>query len=502
MRYSEFLPWDDRQLIINNPTVSGGISNAGDALTAESLDLWHPVTIWSHQLDVSLFGSNPDLHHLSALIYHLLAGLALLFCLRQFRIGKDAKAVPVIAIFTTVALFLLHPMHVESWAWLSERKDTLSAIFGFLSLGFWLKFSQQAKPKHYAWALGFFALGLMSKPILFVWPAIMFLTVKLNSSQIKPLRKSVIELIPFVVLALATVYITISIQQNDASNKLQILQTRSISESAIVGVHNLGVYASKIVAPVDLSYFYIPIKTIPWLGFSLSLVALTITGFISYKYRKAKPVIAWSFLTYLVLLIPVCGFIMSGESNAPDRYSYLSYLGPFMLLALGYHWLTKHWNTYSKYTIAVILFCLVPGWFSIKRATDWRTMETLTNATLKHDSKHPYALLHQATYQRKKGNTTKAISLYEQALNAQPANRYHWAELGLLYEQDEQRVKAKEAFEKQLEHRPAQATAFLALAQFSLEANNQVKAIQYLNQGKASFPQHPEINRVLNALTD
>ncbi len=500
-RHTEFLSWDDELLIRDNPTVNEGIRNYGDALTDQSLDLWHPFTIWSHQLDVSLFGMNPDLHHLSAIFYHLLAGLALFFCLKQMRIGKKVKSLPSIAVFITVSLFLFHPMHVESWAWLSERKDTLSAIFGFLSLGYWLKYVNHRQSSSYYLALGFLALGLMSKPILVVWPAILFISSWLNSSRKESVFKLGLKLAPFFALAVATTFITMAIQQADGANKLGVIQTRSLIECIYVGTNNLGLYLYKLVFPYNLSYNYVPLKTIPWRGFYTSLAVFGLAGMICCKYRRKVPILSWGLCSYLILLAPVCGFIMSGESNAPDRYSYLAYLGPFVVIAMVYHFISKRWNNLTRNTLAVLLFCLLPGWFSIQRALDWRTMETLTAATLEHSPDHPYALMHLASYKHRKGEIEKAISLYEHSLRELPNNRYNWATLGLLYQQTQQEAKAEAAYLKQLEYRPANSTAFLALAQGSLNRQDVPSAIDYLKRALKFFPHDKEAKRVLEKLT-
>ncbi len=503
MRKTEFLSWDDKLLIPENPTVSEGISHAGAALTDQSLDLWHPATIWSHQLDVSLFGLNPDLHHLSAIVYHLLAGLALFFCLNQIRLGSKAKSVPRSAVLITVSLFIFHPMHVESWAWLSERKDTLSAIFGFLSLGYWLKYLNQREPRFYYIALGLFALGLMSKPILVVWPAVFFISVFLNRSekQKESLQKIVLKLLPFAALAALTVFITLSIQHADHSNKLQILQSRSFGERIYVGTNNLGLYLYKLVIPTKLSYFNVPLVAIPWKGFFASLSALIVAAIVCFRYRHTVRILSWGFCYYLILLIPVCGFIMSGEANAPDRYSYLSYLGPFLLIAIGYYQLTNRWGSLARNTLAVCIFCLLPAWFSIQRSLDWRNMETLTAATLEHSPDHPYALMHLAKEKQRKGEIEKAIALYERSLKSLPNNRYSWTTVGLLYEQLSQADKAEHAFLKQLKYRPANSTPFLALAQGALNKQDTPRAIDYLKQALELYPNDKEAKRVLDQLT-
>ena len=502
MKQTEFLTWDDETLIKDNPTVNEGLGNFSDALTDQTLGLWHPATIWSHQLDVSLLKMNPDLHHLSAILYHLLAGLALFYCLKQMRIGSKAVSLSKISILITVSLFLFHPMHVESWAWLSERKDTLSAIFGFLSLGFWFKYINHRKSSSYYLALGFLALGLMSKPILVVWPAILFISGWINSSRRESLGITALKLLPFMALAVCATFITLAIQHSDEANKLQVIQTRGLVDCMLAGMNNLGLYLYKLFIPINLSYNYVPLVIKPYLGCSISLFIFGFAGSVSYKYRRKAPILGWGLCAYLILLIPVCGFIISGESNAPDRYSYLAYLGPFLIIAMGYQLISKHWTSVTRNTLAIFIFCLLPGWFSIQRSLDWRTMVTLTAATLEHTPDHPYALMHLANYKRKKGEITEAVSLYEHSLRGLPNNRYHWTTLGLLYQQLKQDDKAEQAFLKQLKYHPATSTPFLALAQESLNKQDRQGAIDYLKQALSIFPNDKEAKRVLIALTD
>ena len=154
----------------------------------------------------------------------------------------------------------------------------------------------------------------------------------------------------------------------------------------------------------------------------------------------------------------------------------------------------------TRNALAVVAFCLIPGWFSIQRAADWRTMETLAGATLKHTPDHPYALLHLANYKHKKGDVVEAITLYEHSLRELPNNRYHWTTLGLLYQQMKQEDKAEYAFLKQLEYHPASSTSFLALAQGELNKQDVRGAIDYLKQALVLFPNDKEAKRVLEEL--
>jgi len=508
---TEFLTWDDTVIISENPLVKDGltIENVLLALQAETLNLWHPMTLWSHQLDVSLFGLNPDLHHLSALLYHLLAGLALYFALLQLKAPPSSNSArnrsPVVskavALYTTL-LFLLHPMHVESWAWLAERKDTLSALFAFLTLNYWARFNQapvnsRSSKFNYALSLLFLACGLLSKPSMVVWPAVLFLTTHLQNPrpQLKEHLPTIKLLLPHLLLCVCTAVITYLLQLGRGEETLQVIATRPLHQNLVVGFNNLWIYFYKVFYPSPLSYFYEPLKTYPFTGGALGFSLFLILTHFSWKLRQSFPLLLWAWGSFVIVLGPVCGFMVSGEANAPDRYSYLAYTGPFLLLTVLASKCFQLLNlTTQKYKLilsslaAIILISLT--FLSAKRAADWKSMETLTTAAIES---HPnsYAPHHHiASVYLAQNQIQKARYHIERTLALREGNRFLWSQLGIIEHQEGNSNLAQKHFLKQLVHSPNNLHAHVGLAKIYLETNDFLAALPHLEKASELVPEN------------
>ncbi|MGJ8726267.1 MAG: tetratricopeptide repeat protein [Roseibacillus sp.] len=511
--HTEFLSWDDTAIISENPVVNSGLSleNIILALKTEVLNLWHPLTLWSHQLDVTLFGLNPDLHHLSALFYHLLAGLALFFALCQIKspspftgagqensaqkpTGQALVSKPIA--FVTTLLFLLHPMHVESWAWLSERKDTLSALFAFLSLGFWARFiGHQPSKLNYTLSLLFLTCGLMSKPSLIVWPAVLLLTAQWQAphKNLKAHLPTLKKLIPHLLICLIIAGITYSFQLNRGEGIIKVIATRSPHENLIVGFNNIWIYLSKIFFPHPLSYFYQPLQTYPFAGGTLGLTLSLLLTYFSWRLRHSFPLLLWAWGSFFVTLAPVCGFIVAGEANAPDRYSYLAYTGPFLLLTIlaskGVRRLNLPPQQAAPISSLLTVIILIPlTCLTILRAPAWKNMETLTAAAIKA---HPNSYAphnHLALYYLAQDQTQKARHHIERSLELREGNRYLWAKLGMIELQAGNSALAQKHFLKQLVHAPNHLNAHVGLSKIYLETNNFRAALPHLEKASQLAP--------------
>jgi len=398
--HTEFLAWDDRTLIVENEIVNQGLGlhMLLEALVTPVLNLWSPLALWSHQLDVSLFGMNPLAHHMMGLLYHLLAGVALWWALQK---GFQAKKGQL---FFVTGLFLIHPAQVESWAWISERKDTLAALFAFLSLGAWGCFLRE-RASRWGWLLLFFLLlSLMAKPTLVVWPLFLLMT-----GWQQRCRALWLILAGATLLSMGVAAITLLTQQG--RDEMEVIRQVSLLERGVIGFANYARYLLRMIWPTNLAYFYPLPKALPLAG-GLAGAALVLGMlWVNFKMGPKKPLLMVGLTLFLLTLAPVCGFILSGESYGPDRYGYLPYVGIFLALS----------SLLPKKTLGLTLFLLVPlSILSAKQAMTWRTMDTLTSHALDLNPSNYKAHAHRAQWLSEKQRPDEALHHWQETFHIRP----------------------------------------------------------------------------------
>jgi protein O-mannosyl-transferase len=342
----QFLSFDDTQYVTNNPHLSGGITgkNIIWALTSVDAFNWHPVTWLSHLADVQAFGMTPGYHHLTSVAIHSASAVLLLLLLLQCT-GSLWQSSFV------AALFALHPLHVESVAWIAERKDVLSAFFGFLTLSFYAGYLVKRNPGRYLLALLSFLLGLMSKPMLVTLPVVMLLMdywpleryrQQGQGQPARPgrlLRSLIREKIPFFACSLLSVVVTIYAQHKGGA----VIGLREIpfplrAENALVAYVK---YFGKTLWPSDLAVFYPFPQVIPFWQVVGSLVLLMLASACCLWAIRRSPYLAVGWFWFLITLVPVIGLIQVGGQSMADRYMYLPAVGLFIMAAWGVPDLTR-----------------------------------------------------------------------------------------------------------------------------------------------------------------
>lgn len=334
----QFINLDDNDYVTNNPYVSGGITaeNVIWAFTTVHASNWHPVTWLSHMADVQLYGMNARGHHFTNVGIH--AASTLLLFLLLVRLTRGVWQSLFVA-----ALFALHPLHVESVAWVAERKDVLSAFFGFLTLYFYSEYAQKKAAGRYLLALVAFALGLMTKPMLVTFPLVMLLfdfwplgrfrqtdpaTERQPGATLASLVK---EKIPFLLCAGASSFLTLYAQgKGGAIADLTMVPFRLRCENALVSTVT---YLYKTIFPHDLAIYYpLPSSFPVWQVGSSALILITITVVV-IRSRQSHPALAMGWFWFLLTLLPVIGLIHIGAQSMADRYTYIPSIGLFMMVA-------------------------------------------------------------------------------------------------------------------------------------------------------------------------
>lgn len=372
-----FLNYDDGQFIYENAHVSQGLtaSSITWALTSSEVG-WYPLTWLSHELDVALWGVNPGPHLFTNVAIHVVTACLLFFALLLLlrrgiavsRSGDDSAAIPYVAAFVA-ALFALHPMHVESVAWASERKDTLSTLFIVLALLLYAR----APQKRLGLALAM-AASLAAKQMYVTFPFVLLLLDYWPMGRLRSradLKARVMEKLPLFALSIAGSAIAVIGQHN-----LKAIQTtESLSFASRLGNAAVAyvLYLGKLFLPVDLALPY-PLVAIPFMevvGAAILLFAFTV---LTVTLRKQRPYLAVGWFWFVGTLVPVIGIVAIGAQALADRYTYFSYIGLFLAIATGALTLPVPRKLLAAAGAVAVLVCAA---ITFNQIGYWRTSETL-----------------------------------------------------------------------------------------------------------------------------
>ena len=433
--HAEFINFDDPAYVTHNPPVEAGLTVDGLvwALTTGHGSNWHPLTWVSHMADCQWFGLDAGQHHLTSLLFHV-ANTLLVFAWLRGLTGAVWRSALV------AALFGWHPLHVESVAWISERKDVLSTFFCLLTLmayGWYVKEAEVQSPKSkvkerkakicYGLALGFYALGLMSKPMLVTLPFVLLLLDWWPLGRIFDLKKGragetvwalILEKAPFFLLALGSCVVTFLVQR--AGGAVMSVATMPLSQRAGNAVVSYVRYLGKTVWPEGLAMYYPPRHWAVWqVAGALGLLAL-VTVWVA-RERVRRPYLAVGWLWYLGTLVPVIGLVQVGGQAMADRYTYIPLIGIFIAVVWGLGDLMGNgaklrmaaWGI----TTAVLAACLV---LTGRQVQTWQTAITVCRHTLAVTTKNARIenLLGQALM--KQNNVDEAVFHFQKAIEYLP----------------------------------------------------------------------------------
>jgi Flp pilus assembly protein TadD len=380
---------------------------------------WHPLTMISYAVDYRLWGLDPFGFHLTNIVFHsvntFLAGV--LACRLLDAEGSPRK--PMFS-FTFVAvsalLFGLHPLHVESVAWISERKDVLSGFFFLLALISYVRYASSSGKRrlHYCASLLFFLLALMSKPMAVTLPVVL-LILDYYPLKRRPFKTAILEKVPFGILALFSAVMTLAAQTTASAF------TSSLWERALVSMRAYVFYLEKLALPLDLSPFY-PIFPKPELASPEYLMApLVLLGlaFICFIKRRSRAYTA-AYAFFLVTLLPVIGMVQISSHLAADRYMYLPSLAPFMLAGIGAASLAVSNGRLKAVTASAVVLFALPAFASIRQIDVWKDSVSLWSRVIE---KYPYVYLaynNRAVAHTQQGRYTEAISDLEKSIEMAP----------------------------------------------------------------------------------
>ena len=427
VREFHFVNFDDDKYVYHNRHVQEGftLESVTWAFTTVHAMNWHPVTWLTHMLDCRIYGNNPGGHHYTNLLFHI-ANTLLLFLVFRKMTGDLWQSAFV------AALFALHPIHVESVAWVSERKDVLSTFFWMLTMWSYIRYVEHPFVRRYLLVVLLLALGLMSKPMVVTLPFVLLLLdfYPLDRFKLQPSNNSnslqrsnffhlILEKVPLFVLVTMSSVITFYAQKmGGAVRSLQMYPIKVRIANALVSYIK---YIEKMIYPSHLAVLYPHPVMIPWwkiIGASFILVSVS---FLAIRIVKQSPYFAMGWMWYLGTLVPVIGLVQVGRQSMADRYTYVPLIGIFIIIAWGVPELVAKWRHKKLWlTVSATIYVTILMSMTWKQVGYWKNSMTLFKHTLEITSNNyvPYNNLGNALDEQ--GSTEEAIEHYLQALRIKP----------------------------------------------------------------------------------
>jgi protein O-mannosyl-transferase len=490
-----FLNLDDPAYVTRNPNVLGGMTLQGLHWAFTSFDSanWHPLTWLSHMADVSLFGLRAGAHHGTSLALHALAAAFLLLALERMT-GALWPG------FVAAALFAVHPLRVESVAWVSERKDVLSGLFGMLALLLYLRYASRPRPGRYLAVFAVFALGLMAKPMLVTLPFVLLLLdwwplgrfrgpSSGAVSRVTARQRLLVEKVPLMVLSAASCAVTYLAQRRGGA----MVSAEVFPFVARVGnaLASYVGYLAKMLWPHRLVPFYPHLGPVLSPGeFALCLALLGVVTAVAVVHRGRRPWLLVGWLWYLGTLVPVIGLVQVGLQGMADRYTYLPGIGPVLALV---------WEARSRALprvrgraafgggAAAVLAIL--ALFTWRQASWWKDTATLFNRVITVDPRNYFAfnMLGADSYVR--GDSARAEALFARALALRPeyyVARYNYA---LALAANGRSYEALAQFTAVIRFNPRDAESHFNRGRLLLDAGNAEAALRDFEAALAVQPE-------------
>jgi len=422
----DFIVFDDDQYVSGNSWVNQGLGCASLkwAFTSFYAANWHPLTWISHMLDCSMHGLFAGGHHLTSIVLHSLNTLLLFLLLKSL----TRSLWPSLLV---AALFGWHPLHVESAAWVAERKDVLSTLFLLLTIWAYSWYVDRPTIRRYALALAAFALGLMSKPMLVTLPGVLLLldfwplnrlaaaSFPDQSGARKIYLKLFMEKLPFFVLSLAACVVTVMAQRSGGAIKdfQEVSGWMRVLNAPLACVR----YVGKTICPVNLSVFYpLPSELPVVAGFS-SALALALVSYLIFRRRSQSPWLIVGWLWFLGTLFPVLGLVQIGSHAMADRYAYVSAIGLFVMFAWSLHCWVRGRPSARAWGLGIATVpLLVCVWLTPIQLAYWQDSIALFTHALSVTKNNAVAHNNLGVGLANAGKTAEAISHYAEALRIKP----------------------------------------------------------------------------------
>jgi len=505
-RLHDFVNYDDNDYVYGNPVITQGLTWNGTvwAFTHRHAGNWHPLTTLSHMLDCQIYGLHPAGHHLTNVLLHTVT-VILWFLLLGNLTGAFWRSAFVAAVFA------IHPLRVESVAWVAERKDVLSGLFFVLTLWAYARYVQcfQVKnPKSKVWyglALGWFALGLMSKPMLVTLPFILLLLDywPLNRIENRGLgiadgRRLVGEKLPFFLLAAVDCGVTF-FAQNKAAWSFQSIDFPSRMGNALI---SYAVYLGQMVLPVNLALLYPHPGNHLFMGkvvLALLVLILISAGVLIGRRRQPWLLVGW--LWYLGMLVPVIGLVQVGTQARADRYTYLPQMGLYLLLTWSVAAISSKWP-WRRAVLGTAAAVILAGLMMVAHVQTryWKNSITLWTHTLNCTSGNYTAYNNLGIALADQGKPAEAMRCYRQAIQLKPDYADAQRNLGAMLILQGNVDEAIQHLDRALQLKPDFAEAHNDLGVILAQKGKPDEAVQHFAQALQLNPDYAPSHRNLGSM--
>jgi protein O-mannosyl-transferase len=521
---NDFVNFDDPRCITENPQIQGGL-NLGFlkwAFTTNHTGFWQPLTWLSFLIDYQLFGLKPGGYHIVNLLLHTLSSLLLFLILNRMTHSLWKSAF-------VASLFAFHPLHVESVAWIAERKDVLSAFFWMLTMGAYVFYAEKPGLKKYLLTLLFFSFGLMAKPMLVTLPCVLLLLDywplgRLRFNQLPDIPKKseakkekkrtrkigstakgkgpsqpaqsrlwqllwpfIREKVPFFALSAISAMLTfIGQQERGAIESFEVFPIGARIGNAFISYTG---YIVKMICPQNLAVFYPHQGTPPLWEVFLGAAFIIIATIVIIRWAVRMPYLAVGWLWYLGTLVPVIGIIQVGMQSMADRYTYIPSIGLFVAVAWTIPYIVRNWP-YRQYLLAagagiILSASMYLTWMQVKY---WQNSITLFEHALKVTKNNYLAHNNLGIAFSNAGKKEEAIEHYREAIRIKPAYENAHFNLGNLFSAQSRTDEAIICYQEALKLRPNYAKAHNNLAALLISKKMFKEAIDHYQEALKADP--------------
>lgn len=491
----DFIIFDDQEYVAANPHLNRGFTGDGVvwAFTKSHSANWHPLTWLSHMLDCQLWGLQAGPHHWHNVILHALNAVLVFGWLR-------AATGRTLGSWFVAALFAWHPLHVESVAWVSERKDVLSTFWGLISLWCYTCHQQSAvnpagkRPMRCYWlAVVSFALGLMSKPMLVTWPFVLLLLDfwPLQRWDREPARQLLREKWPFLALSFLSCLVTFLVQSTaGATSKLNLV---SIDYRLGNAVNSYALYLWQTIWPRDLLVFYPCGELIVW-RVALAFVLLLVLSVLIWRCRRQLPWAGWGWCWYLGTLVPVIGLVQVGSQALANRYMYIPSIGIFIGLVWSAEFILQKYQVRRLWLpvgmSGILLGCMLQTATLLPR---WKDSISLFQPVCAAFPEAYFAHLNLGLAYSNEAKYPEAYRHLREAIRLEPKNSATYNDLGRVFSKNNRTTDAIACFRQAIALSPDFFAAYKNLGLELEKTGPTDEALEQYRQAERLNPDHAEL---------
>jgi tetratricopeptide (TPR) repeat protein len=474
---ADFVYWDDDVNVYENQNVQ--------SLSAESIKRifstpiignYNPLPILSFAIEHAIFGMDPSVMHITNLLLHVLSCLLVYFISLRLKLSETAALIVAL-------LFALHPMRVESVAWITERKDVLFAVFFWLSFLFYLKSYKQKR--YFYYALMIFPLALLSKIQAVSLPLALLCADYILKKKFK--IQYIVQKWPFFLLSLITGIAGIYFLKSQGSlNPDQTQELFSWAERPVIGAYSFMIYLYKLVFPYPMSPLYPYPAGLSAVHYLVAGGILPVAGFIYYLWSKNYKTAVFSFAFFIVNVIFVLQVVGAGQGFIADRFTYIGYFGFFFWAG---SWFQNQKNKTQVLGLSAFILFLFAIW-TFQQAKVWKNSDTMWSHVLQYYPNSPLALGNRGNYYRDQGNAQKAEADYSKAIQADATRHATYNSRAKLYFNQGKLQQALQDYNQAIKHNPDRGEYYGNRGATYARLNRFNQALEDLNKAIQLDPNH------------